>query len=502
MSIDPEIPKQLQLYNAEQSRNIDRETIEHFGIDGFTLMEIAAKGAADHIQKEFGSNKTGLFVCGKGNNAGDALAAARYLTENADHKVILFFVFGTGDISPDTQRNFTLLQKLAEKGSDIEIISDFDESLFYRAEYIVDGIFGTGLSSEIREPVAGYIRVINDSEKPVISMDVPSGLHPDSGISLGNSIQADVTCSFGTQKMGHFFNPGKEFAGRVVYVDLPFPRHLRKSTITLINNELSDALPHTERKVEHKYQSGVVHLIAGSKGLAGAAIMAAKSAWKCGAGSVILYAPENLISIYESVLPHIIKVTLPGSDHFIPDHIDTILEKISTKPGILLIGPGLGLSPETKSFVSKLLSRYQGPAVIDADALSVWKNLKSQPDNKKRNWILTPHAGEASKYLGLKYENDSERFHRSKEFSDKNNVSLLMKGNPTFYHSGGKSFVTGYDTTPFTRAGFGDVLAGTIATKWGITDNIYLSPVMALLEGYETYSKKEYAPPFGPEHLL
>ncbi|PKD45291.1 NAD(P)H-hydrate dehydratase [Rhodohalobacter barkolensis] len=502
MSIDPEIPKQLQLYSAEQSRNIDRETIEHFGIDGFTLMEIAAKGAADHIQKEFGLNKTGLFVCGKGNNAGDALAAARYLTENADHKVILFFVFGMEDLSPNTQRNFALLQKLAEKGSDIEFISDLDESLVNSTDYIIDGIFGTGLSSEIREPVASYIKIINDSEKPVISMDVPSGLHPDSGVPLGTSIQADITCSFGTQKMGHFFNPGKEFAGRVVYVDLPFPRHLRKSTITVINNELSEALPSNERKADHKYQSGVVHLIAGSKGLVGAAIMAAKSAWKSGAGSVILYAPENLIPIYESVLPHIIKVPLPGNDHFIPDHIDTILEKISNKPGILLIGPGIGLSVETKRFVSNLLLRYQGPAVIDADALSEWENLKSQPDNKKRNWILTPHAGEASKFLGLKFKNDSERFNTSKEFSDENSVSLLMKGNPTFYHSVGKSFVTGYDTTPFTRAGFGDVLAGTIATKWGITDNIYLSPVMALLEGYDTYSKKEYTPPFGPEHLL
>lgn len=502
MSINPEIPKQLQLYSAEQSRNMDWETIEHFGIDGFTLMEIAAKGAADHIQKEFGLNKTGLFVCGKGNNGGDALAVARYLTENADHKVILFFAVGTEDLSPDTQRNFTLLQKLAEKGSDIEIISDFSESLVNRADYIVDGIFGTGLSSEVREPVSSCIRVINESEKPVISMDVPSGLHPDSGLPLGTSIQADITCSFGTQKMGHFFNPGKENTGRVVYVDLPFPKHLRKSAITVIDNELSDALPNTERKADHKYQSGVVHLIAGSKGLAGAAVMAAKSAWKSGAGSVILYAPENLITIYETVLPHIIKEPLPGNDHFIPDHIDTILEKISNKPGILLIGPGIGLSPETKRFVSKLISKYQGPAVIDADALSVWENLNSQPDNKKKNWILTPHAGEASKYLGLKFENDSERFNRSKQFSDENNVSLLMKGNPTFYHSGGKSFVTGYDTTPFTRAGFGDVLAGTIATKWGITDNIHLSPVMALLEGYKTYSNKEYTPPFGPEHLL
>jgi len=501
MSINPDIPKSHQLYTADQSRNIDQKTIEEFGIDGFTLMEIAAKGAANTIQKITGLNRYGLFICGKGNNAGDALAAARYLVDNFDQKISIYFAFGSDDLSPDTQKNLELLQKLDQQGLPITFIDELTESDLNSCDYITDGIFGTGLNSDVRSPIDEVIQKINGAGKKVISMDVPSGLNSDTGLIQGVAVSADHTCTFGTQKMGLFLNDGPEISGKISFVDLPFPSYLRKDFVIRFDDELRSELPEVTRTARHKYESGVVHLVAGSKGLTGAAIMAAKSAWKQGAGSVMLYAPEKLLPIYESSLPNIIKVVLPDSDSYDPDHTEIILNKISEKPGVLLIGPGIGLTTDAQKLALNLLKAYKGPAVIDADALSIWDQLKEFPIDQKKNWLLTPHPGEARNYLKLSFNDDYERFTNTRAFSKKHQLSLLMKGNPAYFHTGEHSFISGYDTTPFSRAGFGDVLAGTIATKWGITKSIRWAPILALLSGYNTY-KKSNSSPFGPEHLL
>ncbi|WP_083750260.1 NAD(P)H-hydrate epimerase [Rhodohalobacter halophilus] len=502
MNIDPNIPKPLQLYTADQSREIDRRTIEEFGIDGFTLMEMAAKGAATTIQNYLGENKQGLFVCGKGNNAGDALAAARYLTENAGHHVSIFFALGTDNLSPDCDKNYSLLKKLSEHSDSISFLNGNLEDSFPQSDYLVDGLFGTGLASEIRSPVKEITEQINRLEKPVFSMDLPSGLNADTGTVHGVTVRADHTCTFGTQKTGLFINNGPTYSGTVHFTDLPFPSYLRKNFITGIDPELSKVLPKISRQARHKYEDGVVHLIAGSPGLTGAAIMAAKSAWRQGAGSVILYTPEALLPIYENALPQIIKIVLDDSASFQPRHVETILQKIIDKPGVLLMGPGMGTSDQTREFTTSLLKSYAGPAVIDADALACWESLKNIDSERRKEWLLTPHPGEAKKYLGF----DSQQLNPitvATEFSNQNNVSLLLKGNPTIYIPYNSSpFMTTYDTAPFSRAGFGDVLSGSVATWWGISKSLKWAPVYALLDGYTNYiSKKESQDSFGPEDL-
>lgn len=501
MAINPDIPNSHQLFTAEQSQQIDQKTIEEFGIDGFTLMEIAAKGAAETIQNVAGQNKNGLFVCGKGNNGGDALGAARYLVDNFNHTASIYFVFGSDKLSPDTQKNLELLQKLEKEGLPITFFDKLTEENLNTCDYITDGIFGTGLKSDVRSPIDEIFQKINGAGKKVISMDVPSGLNSDTGKIQGVAVKASHTCTFGTQKMGLFLNKGPQLSGDISFIDLPFPAYLRKNFVIRFDDKLQSRLPEVTRTARHKYESGVVHLVAGSKGLTGAAIMAAKSAWKQGAGSVILYAPENLLPIYESTLPNIIKVVLPDSDSYSPDQTDIILKKMSEKPGVLLIGPGIGLTNDAQKLTLNLLKDYSGPAIIDADALSIWDQLKEMSAKQKMNWLLTPHPGEARNYLKLSFNDDYERFIQSRDFSKKHQLSLLMKGNPAYYHSEEYSFISGYDTTPFSRAGFGDVLAGTIAAKWGISESIRWAPILALLSGYNTY-KKLNSSPFGPEHLI
>jgi ADP-dependent NAD(P)H-hydrate dehydratase / NAD(P)H-hydrate epimerase len=505
MNTDIIIPNSAKLSGTAQSREMDRKTIEEFGIDGFTLMEIAASGAASGIRTAAGDRRKGLFVCGKGNNGGDALAAARYLCEDAGHSAAILFLMGDSDISPDAKKNLSLLRKLKKHGTDITLPGSLDTLTLSNFDYIVDGIFGTGITGAVREPVSGVIDRINGSGLPVFAMDVPSGLDADTGRVSGSAIRATHTFTFGTNKPGFWLNGAKEYTGVVHVVHLPFPNYLRETVASLINEELSGRLPDIKREASHKYDGGVVHILAGSEGLTGAAVMAAKSAWSSGAGAVHLYAPKKLLPVYEKNLPQIIKVAV-GNDSdgfFKPHHAASIIEKMDTRPGVLLAGPGSGTQDETQECIFQVINHSAGTVILDADGLQGLSRLLELPEEKRRKWILTPHIGEAKKYLRMTFEDDYDRLTSAKAFVKEHKTSLLVKGNPTFFiNSKREAFITGYDTLPFTRAGFGDVLAGTIAANSGITGEETLSALHALIKGYKKYQQFTDNGVFGPEHLL
>lgn len=501
------IPVDCKLSTAEQSREMDAHTINNFGIDGFTLMEMAASSAASHIKKLQGSHKKGLFICGKGNNAGDALAVARYLINDTHHTAIIYFVLGDDDLSPDAEKNLSLLKKLKDQGANIHFVDDLESISEHPFDYIVDGIFGTGLNSDLRSPLPEIVRKINSFSKPVYSMDVPSGLHADTGQIMKECIKADYTFTFGSNKIGLHWSEAKLFTGEVVFCNLPFPSYSRNWDGVLINEKLVDSLATIQREAKHKYDGGVVHIMAGSEGLTGAAIMSAKSAWKQGAGAVFLYAPKALLPIYESVLPNIIKVGVGKSSdfYFKENHVDQIRTSINNKNGVLLAGPGIGTHSETGQCLLSVLKEHDGYAILDADALSFWNKLNNAriSDQQKEKWLLTPHIGEASNYLNADFKNDFQRYKWAKEFAEKNKTSVLLKGNPTLLSfSSGHNYITGYDTSMFSRAGFGDVLSGALASLTSISQNLEHASITALYNGYIEFRKHEDRHPFGPEHLL
>ena len=505
MKTDIIIPNSAKLSGTAQSREMDRKTIEEFGINGFTLMEIAASGAASGIRSMEGDSKKGLFVCGKGNNGGDALAAARYLCEDAGHSAAILFLMGDDDLSPDAEKNLSLLRRLKEHGADITFPGTLYALTLRDFDYIVDGIFGTGITGAVEKPVSGVIDRINDSGLPVFAMDVPSGLDADTGRVNGSAIRASHTFTFGTNKPGFWLNGAMEYAGDVHVIPLPFPKYLRKTSANLINDALAGRLPAIKREASHKYDGGVVHILAGSEGLTGAAIMAAKSAWTSGAGAVHLYAPKKLLPVYEKNLPQIIKVTV-GNDsdgYYKPQHAAAVIEKIESRPGVLLAGPGTGTQNETRQCIYEVVSHTTGTVILDADGLQDLDRLLELPLEKREKWILTPHIGEAKKYLRMSFDDDYDRLTSAQAFAKEYKTSLLVKGNPTFFiNLKQETFITGYNTLPFTRAGFGDVLAGTIAANSGITGEETLSILHALIKGYKKYQQFTDNGVFGPEHLL
>ena len=507
MEQHPQISPYNRLYTSEQSRELDRQTISDFGIDGFTLMEIAASGAARRIASMQSTHRTGLYLCGKGNNAGDALAVARYLVNEQNHRATIILLFGESGLSEACETNLKLLKKYRDAGHNITIEPYHNDINPNRFDYVVDGIFGTGLSGELRDPLPNLINKINQSATVTYSMDIPTGLNGDTGNIHGSAISAHITFSFGTNKRGLFLNRGRDLSGTVELVQLPFPKYLfPESDARLIDDSLFESLQLPTRKARHKYDSGVVHIIAGSRGLTGAAVMAAQSAWNRGAGAVILYTPAGLMPVYEHHLPEIIKVSVGKSDdHFYKkSHSDLILGHLQKKPGTLLIGPGIGKEETTGELVSTILKRHDRHTIVDADALAFFENLESVSTQKKQNWVFTPHIGEAKSSLNGNFSDcDAERLEWAKSFTNEHQITLLLKGNPLFVTQPDQSpLITEYDTGMFNRAGFGDVLAGSTAAYLSITSSREKAIISALLDGYKRYQSADHVKPFSPEHLL
>lgn len=468
-------------------------------------MEIAGSKAASFIKQNEGAGKNGLFFCGKGNNAGDAFVVARYLCDQEHHSVTLVLTSDEADLSPDAAKNFSLLKKIKEAGGDVRFTNDYQSIEQRNYHYVVDGLIGTGLSSELRDPYDKIVVYVNTIDLPTYSLDIPTGLDCNSGKILGTAIEATHTITFGANKRGFYLNHGQKYSGQIHVVRLPFPKEFHNHDATLIDERWSDILPPFERIADHKYQKGTVHIVAGSQGLTGAAIMSAKSAWSSGAGAVILYVPKGLLPVYEVTLPEIIKLPVgeESDTHFKPSHVDEILTTIDSKNGSLLIGPGIGTHQETQKFVPTLLKKCNEKVVIDADALLPWNELNKISTELKKNWLITPHIGELKKAMGQSFDDDSTRLDVCRELVAEHSISILSKGNPTlFINPEGETYLTGYDTRSFSRAGCGDVLAGTITSYWAVKGNLTHSVMAALCEGHAKSKNKPAQEIFEPRHLL
>ena len=500
-----QIPASNRLCSREQIRETDRRTIEEFGISGETLMEIAGGKAAEWIASHFSEGSSGVLFCGHGNNGGDALVSARYLADRYRHHLTIVLAKPEFHGTPGWNHHFALLKALPLDRIRIvswaETKSEWLQSAtpFAEFDYIVDGLTGTGLMNSLRAPLDAIVERINRSNRPVFSLDIPSGLDTNTGQILGSCVKATTTLTFGSGKIGLYLEDGPAYAGDVITIELPFPSHLQSTGAMLANGQLlhtvmkRNDIPISQpskykatRTAEHKYATGTVHILAGSEGLTGAAILAAQSAWDHGAGAVLLYSPAHLLPVYEKNLPRVIKIVVDDDGKssqnpdqtrqnpdkwYNPTHIPNILNKIHEKPGVILLGPGVGRHPETLEFCRSIITETIGtyPLILDADALYAIDPQALRTTTKtivKRTaaCILTPHPGELRKALNIAFHDDHTRLEAVKRFAAENNCFLYSKGYPSiFANPQNMAWITGYDTRVYARAGTGDQLAGAIA---------------------------------------
>lgn len=481
-------PPSFYISTSKESQNIDAKTIKDFGINSFTLMEVAGYSAAQNLLERIKPKSHGILFCGKGNNAGDALVVARYLVQH-NHAVTVIFISGIDDLSADTRQNLSLLQKIEDADSQTGSISfitawtDFDPHI--KADFIIDGMLGTGLDSEVRGDYNKAISWTNESSLPVFAMDIPTGLHGDTGRIMGKAISADLTFSFGTLKQGFYLNDGPGKTGEIIYCELPFPNHLKAICSSYLLDS-SYIQPETDNSPRHKYEAGVLYVIAGSEGLTGAAMLAAQSAWAEGIGAVILVCPHGNLKIYEKALPQIIKKPIGQRDDYFfkAGHVEDVTSVISEKNAKVLLGPGLGRDKSTVTFVQRLLKEYEGDIIIDADGLWALAQNNKWEKPEKSEWLLTPHPGELSTLLNTPLEDDYQRLKFVRDLCHEKNVFTVSKGFPVILGTPRLgTYLTSYNTHKFSRAGFGDVLAGKIGAFWSRNNNPAKSSALALLKG-------------------
>jgi ADP-dependent NAD(P)H-hydrate dehydratase / NAD(P)H-hydrate epimerase len=464
----------MRVVTSEVMRKAEKTTIEEYGIPGSVLMETAGRACADLILGRFGGDgeHRAVIVAGKGNNGGDGYVIARRLSQSG-WRVKVFVIAARCEISGDAAANLDLLDKscLSFCPDPGEIPPD---SLVFRdADVIVDSIFGIGLKQDVSGAHLEAIRIINACGRPVVAVDIPSGIDASTGKILGSAVRADETVTFGFAKIGHVVYPGCEFTGRLSVVDIGLPEDVVNAAEfhEFLDMDTVAPLPIVRDRRGHKGDYGHCFILAGSPGKTGAAALAANSAVRAGSGLVTLGVPESLNAILEIKTTE--AMTLPladgGSGILGAGSADAVMRALAGKDAVA-IGPGISRDPRTAALVSRVVRECTVPLVVDADGLNaIAEDVSILRKNKSPAIVLTPHPGEMSRLCGLSIRDiECGRIAVAVDFAAAYGVFLVLKGASTIIASpDGKIAINGSGNPGMASGGMGDVLTGIIVSLLG-----------------------------------
>lgn len=444
----------LWIATADECANRDRRAEIEFGIPLSTLMEEAGAKVFARIRERLPSGGTIVFVCGKGHNGGDGLVAAR-LAWQAGYDAHVFLITQDFELSSLAALQ---LEALRNTGSQIHQWRSEQEAwheLLSRADLVVDGLLGTGLKGRLDETFASVVNAMNESHRPVLAIDIPSGIDCDSGQILDGAVRAEETVTFALPKPFLFLNSGPEHAGTVTVADIQWPSELlNEPTSAAVTgwNEVALTLPR-RRLQSHKGEHGHLLIFAGSPNMPGAALLAAKAALRAGVGLVTICSHP---AACEAVSRHLPEALLHPIS---PQREDLILERGRYTAGVF--GPGLD---EPESWVSALNTIWRDwtlPCVVDADALNaiaLGAKLPSAP------CVLTPHPGEMGRLMSVDTGViQSDRFRWARDCAKRFGSVALLKGAYTVSAAAGNPLLVNPTGNPgMATAGMGDVLSGVI----------------------------------------
>ncbi len=461
----------MWLVTPEQMQELDRRTIQDADISGTTLMERAGAGVVAHLLQHYGSPKKKKVVvfCGKGNNGGDGLVVARILqAKGANITVILMAPYR--ELSHDAKTMYRRFKKNAKPSQILVQPSQAAlQSATHHAHILIDALLGTGLSSAVRDQYATAIDIFNATQAYKVAVDIPSGLHSETGANLGRSVKAALTVTFGYPKIGLYVGEAIDLVGHIEVVDIGIPpefiESMKPQAQLLTKTFIRSLIPRRPRS-SHKGTFGHIGIIAGSPGKAGAPALAALGALRVGTGLVTVATPQSITSIVESKLLEAMTQALPETPDLVlgKEAGPTLLEFCQPKSA-LAIGPGIGISPSTTELLSDLLPKLEAPCVLDADALN---NIAPQPEilfRMKCPAILTPHPGEMSRLLANRSVKtiNNDRIEVAKAFARKHKVILVLKGaNTVIANPQGHTAICPTGNPGMATAGIGDVLTGII----------------------------------------
>jgi ADP-dependent NAD(P)H-hydrate dehydratase / NAD(P)H-hydrate epimerase len=444
------------LPDAEEMRATDRWAIEERGIPGAALMERAGTGLARVIAARAPSGRIAI-ACGKGNNGGDGLVAARLLRE-AGREVDVLAVWPVDDFGPDAAGQAARLPGAAP--------APFAPERLEGASVLVDALLGTGFSGAPRDPAAAAIAAINAAAAPVVAADVPSGVDASTGEVEGAAIEAVATATFHLAKPGLWIHPGKAHAGDVEVVPIGTPDGAPvQPRIGLIGPRVLDAVPHRGAG-STKFSSGNVFVLGGSRGLTGAPAMSATAAQRAGAGYVTVAAPAPFEPIFGVTLLEAMFVALPEAEGALAaEALDPALQAIERADAVVL-GPGFSKREGAQELARALAGRIPVAAVIDADGLNALAGRAGELlSGRPAATVLTPHAGELGRLLGLDSEEIARtRLRHARAAAAETGAVVVLKGDDTLVADpSGRVAVSPGGAPGLATAGTGDVLSGVIA---------------------------------------
>jgi NAD(P)H-hydrate epimerase len=436
----------VALYSGAQVRAFDAHAISVLGIPGYTLMKRAGEAALRHLRSRYPVAHRIVIVCGRGNNAGDGYVLARF-AQAAGLTVAVLAAFTPEQLEGDARQAW---QDFRGSGGQVR---PFEAALLAGGEVVVDALLGTGLRGPMRADIAGVIRDINASRRPVFALDVPSGLDADTGVAHGESIRADCTVTFVALKTGLFLGNGPELAGTVFFDDLELtpPAGEAARLTRIVESEIHEALPR-RRRAAHKGDFGHVLIVGSGAGMPGAVRLAGEASLRVGAGlTTVAVAAENVAAIAAG-RPELICIALEG---------EQILGEALARADVVAIGPGLGRSAWARAALTTVLAAGK-PLVVDADALNL---IAAGGVAAREDWILTPHPGEAARLLAVPGDEvQRDRLAALERLIERFHGTVVLKGAGTLVGARGRiPGVCERGNPGMASGGSGDVLTGAIA---------------------------------------
>ncbi len=461
----------LPVFSAEEMRRVDERAIRELGMAGTTLMENAGRGAAEVIVASLaalGAPPRGahvVIVCGKGGNGGDGFVVARRL-KRARLRPHVFLLAPPHEITGDAAAKYREMRAAGLRATVLEGVGPLEAAL-RDADVVVDAILGTGARGAPAALAASAIERMNASGKPIVALDIPSGVPADGGAPAGAAVRATLTPSFAGLKRGLVSGPGAAFAGAVTVVPIGVPEaEVARGTATFLleATDVAALLPPRPREA-HKGDYGHLLLVAGSLGKTGAAALAARAAMRAGAGLVTVATAASQQPVLATLLLESMSEALPETPaHSIALKARELIAELAETRDAVGLGPGLGRDDETQQLARALGLELRAPAVIDADALLALAGYLDRLRGAPAARCLTPHPGEMARMLGTTVEEvQRDRIETVRRFAIAYGVHVVLKGaTSAIGRPDGRVILNPTGNAGMASGGTGDVLTGIV----------------------------------------
>jgi hydroxyethylthiazole kinase-like uncharacterized protein yjeF len=444
-----------------EAAELDRATQER-GVSADTLMEAAGSEVADAALRLVGGayGRRAVVVCGKGNNGGDGLVAARYLDRAGVRTTALLL---DDAFSGPAASNLDRLETTSVRRRPWS--RDALERDLERADVAIDAIFGTGFRGTPAGPYAEAIEALAVSSVPLVAVDIPSGVHGETGAVEGPAVWADLTVTFGAPKPGLVLLPGATYAGMVEVEPIGFPDDLIRSDLVLVETEDVAAMLPPRVPDTHKRSAGYAVVVGGSRLMTGAVALAGAAAYRAGAGLVAVAVPEGILPVTQGAVREAVFVGLPETDAGTAAGGAARLDEVLGQASSLAVGPGMTTDERTAGWIRELVRSSEVPVVLDADGLNAFAGRAEDLADRKADLILTPHAGEFARVAGVSTgEVAADRVRHVRELAARTSATVLLKGSRTLIASPDGTVRINPTGGPFlATGGTGDVLTGVIA---------------------------------------